>query len=535
MSAYSLLSGSDQVQSAANYGAGISNWALGGIGADDAYPGSASSAQALPSIEDHSGIDPGNAILAAKWQVCYAGIAKANSVIQQVPLVTDGSEAGAAGQAAIAEARFLRGVYHFELAKLWRNVPYASDTATYKAGNYDLPNQTGGVLTPIWDKIEADFAAAMPALPRTQPKANRANSFAAEAFLAEAYLYDHQYAKALPLLTDCISNGVTADGIRYGLDYFENNFNAATQNGEESVFSVQIFATSGLGNTDVVLNYPSSGFTGCCGVDVPSYSLVNAFKTNNLGYPEIAPDPDTGFPFYDDVNLINDHGVPATSAFSPTTETIDSRLDWTVGRRGIPFLDWGVCGGESWTSGYLSPYISKKNAAYRAASQGAYSYSFIRVAALYLWRAECEVELGMLSGAEADVNVIRARAANPVNWVNDIYGNPAANYRVGLYAGQFSSLGQDYARLYVLTEEQLEFAMEGQRFFDLQRHDGLYGGGAGIGFMASILNTYYKADNRIANPALTNANFTAGRDELYPIPSVQINLAGGKLKQNPNY
>jgi starch-binding outer membrane protein, SusD/RagB family len=466
------------------------------------------------------------------------GIAKANAVIQEVPLVKDGSETGIVGQAAIAEARFLRGVYHFELAKLWRNVPYASDTATYQAGNYDLPNQSGGVLTPIWDKIEADFAAAMAALPITQTEANRANSYAAEAFLAKAYLYDHQYAKALPLLTDCISNGITADGQKYGLDIFENNFNAATRNGQESIFAVQILANNGSGsqnnNTDVVLNYPGSGFTGCCGVDVPSYSLVNAFKTNNLGYPEIAPDPATGLPFYDDVNLINDHGVPATAAFSPTTETIDARLDWTVGRRGIPFLDWGVCGGESWTSGNLSPYISKKNAAYRAASQAAYSYSLIRVAALYLWRAECEVELGILSEAEADVNVIRARAANPVNWLSN-GSTPLANYRVGLYAGQFTSLGQDDARLFVLNEEQLEFAMEGQRFFDLQRHDGLYGGGAGTGFMGSVLNAYYKADNRIANPALSNANFTAGRDELYPIPSAQINLSGGKLKQNPNY
>jgi hypothetical protein len=478
-------------------------------------------------------------VLAAKWQVCYAGIAKGNAVIQEVPLVKDGSEAGAVGQAAIAEARFLRGVYHFELAKLWRNVPYASDTATYKAGNYDLPNQSGGILTSIWDKIEADFTAAMTALPRTQPQANRANSFAAEAFLAEVYLYDHQYAKALPLLTDCISNGVTADGQRYGLDIFENNFNAATQNGEESVFAVQIIANSSLGsqndNADVVLNYPGSGFAGCCGVDIPSYSLVNAFKTNQYGLPEIAPDPTTGLPFYDDVNLINDHGVPAAAAFSPTTESIDARLDWTVGRRSIPFLDWGICGGESWTSGNLSPYVSKKNAAYRAASQGAYSYSLIRVANLYLWRAECEVELGSLSLAEADVNVIRARAANPVNWVNNSSGNPAANYRVGLYSGQFSSLGQDDARLYVLTEEQLEFAMEGQRFFDLQRHDGRYGGGGGTGFMGGILSAYYNADNRTANPSLSNAAFTAGRDELYPIPSAQINLSGGKLKQNPNY
>jgi starch-binding outer membrane protein, SusD/RagB family len=540
--AYSILVGYYHGQSGPNYGSGITNWSFGGIGADDAYIGSLPNAQSadLPLIEDHTGINADNVFLASKWQTCYAGIARANSVMQEVPLVKDGSEAGSVGQNAIAEARFLRGVYHFELAKIWRHVPYVNENATYQGGNYDVPNQTAGTLTPIWDSIQADFAFAMSVLPTTQPQAGRANYYAAEAFLAKAYLYDHQYAKALPLLTDCISNGVTADGIKYGLDIYQNNFNPATKNGQESVFAAQIIANDGAGGQNDadpgdVLNYPGSTFTGCCGVNVPSYTLVNAFKVDANGLPEFETDAATGLPYYNDVNLPNDHGIPASAPFTPTNEAIDARLDWTVGRRGIPYLDWGICGGESWTSGNLTPYTSKKDASFRAANQGATSYSLIRVASLYLWRAECEVELGSLSFAEADVNVIRARAANPVNWVYQSNGTPAANYKVGLYSGQFTAKGQSYARLAVLTEEQLEFAMEGQRFFDLQRHDGLYGGGAGAGFMAGVLNAYYKADNRITNPDLSNAKFTVGRDELYPIPSAQIQKDGGKLVQNPNY
>src|ERR1700761_66685 len=131
--AYSILAGVYQGQPGPNYGSSIKNWSLGGIGADDAYIGSTTGAQSpdLSLIEEHDGINSNNSFLASKWQICYAGIAKANNVITEVPLVKDGSEAGAVGQLAIAEARFLRGVYHFELAKIWRNAPYVDETVTY--------------------------------------------------------------------------------------------------------------------------------------------------------------------------------------------------------------------------------------------------------------------------------------------------------------------------------------------------------------------------------------------------------------------
>lgn len=104
-----------------------------------------------------------------------------------------------------------------------------------------------------------------------------------------------------------------------------------------------------------------------------------------------------------------------------------------------------------------------------------------------------------------------------------------------MYTGQFAANGQAYARAALIMERQLEFGMEGQRFFDLQRQDSRFGGKAGTGFMAGVLNAYYKADNRITNPVLNSAKFTAGRDEVYPIPLTQIDIEGGKLKQNPLY
>jgi len=174
----------------------------------------------------------------------------------------------------------------------------------------------------------------------------------------------------------------------------------------------------------------------------------------------------------------------------------------------------------------------------------------IRFAEVILWRAECQVEANQLDSAQADVNTVRNRMKmHPEYWVHTYVDNadpskgftntPAANYVVGLYGTPastgFTTNGQAYARAAVYMEEQLETGMEGKRFFDLQRWDGVYGGPAGKGYMAGVLNAYIKADTRIPNPVLNGHTFTAGKNELFPIPQNEIDKEGGALKQNPMY
>ncbi len=100
----------------------------------------------------------------------------------------------------------------------------------------------------------------------------------------------------------------------------------------------------------------------------------------------------------------------------------------------------------------------------------------------------------------------------------------------------FSSQGQEYSRKAVRFERKLEFAMEGHRFFDLQRYD------KGTGYMADVLNAYIQHETSIPGynyQILKGAKFTKGTNELYPIPLPQIDLSvqnGTKtLKQNPGY
>jgi hypothetical protein len=569
--AYAMLHGWNNTyqQFSSPYATGLDNSPFGGYASDDAYKGSSTTDQApdAPEIENHT-VTSAIGYLEQKWQADYNGVQRANNAIEEIPLVTDGSLTAADAAEVTAEARFLRGVFQFDVAKVFRNVPYVGTSVYYGSTNDNPPNKG-----PIWDSIEADFIAAMAVLPKVQPNIGQANYYAAEAFLAKAYMFDHQYSTALPLLTDVITNGTNSAGTAFALGPYENNFNASTRNNSESVFCIQMTVDDGSGgqnsNPADILNFPAGDNTSCCGFYQPSYTLANAFQVDANGLPMFQIDPATGFPFYNDVDLPNDHGLLLTDPFTPPTNALDPRIDWTLGRRGIPYLDWGLCGGETWSRGDIVPYnpiknvfwaaqelTTSENSVWGATNQGtAINYNLIRLADVYLWRAECYVEANQLALAQTDVNTVRGRMANNHSyWVHQYLNNNtpqggfytddahlAANYVIGLYgtvAGtDFLSNGQEYAREAVYMERQLELGMEGHRFFDLQRYDGIFGGPEPTGYMAGVENAHIKADCRAPhpNPVLTGATFTANKNELFPLPQNEIDISGGVLKQNPGY
>ncbi len=624
--AYALLRGFNPAvqNNAGPWAVAPSNWVYGSVAADDAHKGSSSGDQPeIVSYETYNGL-PSGQYMNDKWTSIYAGVQRANDVLRIVPLSKDGSISAAYAAELVAEARFLRAVFHLEAAKLWRNVPYVDESISYEAGNYNVPN-----TAPIWPKIEADLTAAIAVLPATQPQPGRANVWAAKSFLAKVYMFQNKFKEANDVLKDIIANGMTANGQKYALVNFADNFNPSLKNSAESVFAVQNSVhdnANGLnGNAGDVLNFAAGGPAGCCGFYQPSFSFVNAFKV----------DPITGLPLfttYNDTDVQNDQGVPGSSAWSasvkylgplppkkpedpklgdavsvldptdtrfevvyqalvdntgvdPRTDngttwvkvftvdrgTIDPRVDYSVGRRGIPYLDWGVHPGAAWVRAQsdAGPYSPIKNIYYQAAkasTSDAYSgwatgqstannVNLIRFADVVLWAAECEVEVGALSQAQTYVNMIRFRASNTAGWVhtyvdrsNPLGGftnTPAANYKVSLYpAGTFDANGKAYAREAVRFERRLELGLEGHRFFDLQRYDS-----GAPGYMKTQLDAYVQHETTIKpfDPrmpvfnfsTLNGATFKKGKTELYPIPQSQIDLSlvGGAptLKQNPGY
>jgi len=525
--AYSLLDGIGS--GTTGWHAAASNWVYGGVDSDDAYKGTDAGDQPEISFIERYEALPNMVHMRGKWTHSYDGIARCNDVLQAVPSVKDMTDAEKTQ--VIAQARFLRGHYHFEAKRMWNMVPYI-DEKTYDPSNPNstkLPNDKN-----IWTNIEADFKFAADNLPETQSQRGRATRFAAMAYLARVFMHQSKFVEAKPLLDAIVNSG------RYRLVDFHDNFRAATNNNQESIFEVQYSVNDGTnggnGNQGDVLNWPyfsSAPGGGCCGFYQPSQNLVNAFKTDANGLPL--------FRTFNDADLKNDQGIPAASPFeADRTTPVDPRLDWTVGRRGVPFLDWGNMPGVTWIrdQAYAGPYTGKKWMYYRS-EEGtnthstnrrsvANNYRMIRYAAVLLWLAECEAEIGSLERARTLVNQIRKRAkdSRPVTLPD---GTPAANYVINEYPANspvFAS--KETAREAIRFETRLEFAMEGHRFFDLVRW----------GIADVVLNEYLRVEQRKRN-YLTGAVFRKGVSEYFPLPIDEItnSFVNGQptLKQNPGY
>jgi starch-binding outer membrane protein, SusD/RagB family len=543
--AYSLLDGIGGNKS--SWFSAASNWVYGSISGSEAYTGSEDGdgpRKAILPAEKFITLIPTNEALASKWGTVYDGVQRANDVLR---IMKKANDILPADQKRIeAEARFLRAHYHFEAKKIWNKVPFIDETITYENQNYHVSNEKD-----IWPDIENDLKYAVTNLATTPYKdaVGRATTYTASALLAKAYMFQKKFADAKPLLVTIINSGA------FELVDYHKNFNPGTKNSKESVFSVQMSVNDqsiGMnGNFGDQFNFPF-GFLfgsqpgGCCGYFMPSQYLVNHFKTEATGLPD--------FTNFNSSNVTNDEGFESSDSFTAYGGTLDPRLDWTIGRRGIPYLDWGNHPGKDWIrrQELNGPYSPKKNsyeksqethltdASYWFPGTTANNVNLIRYADVLLWAAEVEVETGNLAKAEEYVNLIRARAADPTGWVhtyvdpNDpslgFTNVPAANYFIKPYpAGYFTSIGQESSRKAVRYERMLELGMEGHRFFDLVRW----------GIADIEINSYFQKEKNLRT-YLNDAHFAKNKNEYFPIPQLQIDLSAGadgipKMKQNPGY
>lgn len=531
--AYSLLDG----VGGAGSGNGISssNWVFGSIASDEAYKGSTlGDLPDIMPIETYSAT-PSNSLFNSKWRVLYDAIQRCNDVLRIMALAEDMT--AAQKSAVAAEVRFLRGHYHFEAKKMWNQVPYVDETITYAANNLNVPNNKD-----IWPEIEADFKYAVENLPATQPLPGRANSWAAKAYLSKVYVFQGKFVGAKSLLTEVINSGVTSKGQKYGLIRFPDNFNAAHKNSAESIFAVQFSVNDNAdgrnGNRGDRLNGPYNwGPLGGSGFFQPSQSLVNSFRVDENGLPFL----DT----FNELDVKNDQGLTSIQPFTPDHMPLDPRLDWTVGRRGIPYLDWGNHPGQSAvreqaTGGPYAPiktvyYKSQQGVLSDASAQygvhTANNYAIIRFSDVLLMAAEAEAQTGDLGRATELVNQVRQRASDPGSWVHKYIDpnapekgfsqEPAANYKIGLYP-VFGDLA--FALKAIRFERKLELAMEGHRFFDLVRSK-----------TAGTELSKYIAKEKTLRAHYSTVTFTEGKNEYFPIPQAQIDLSRAVLQQNPGY
>ncbi|HEX7978359.1 MAG TPA: RagB/SusD family nutrient uptake outer membrane protein [Gemmatimonadaceae bacterium] len=511
--------------------AAASDWVWASITSDDAYKGSEpSDFNALNDIEMYywnTGLADG--VLNDKWKAIYEGVSRANATLNlMAQVVKDKPTAiSAADQKGITgEANFLRAHYMFEAYKIFGNVPYLREA--------DDIRKQAIAKSAVGDEIVKDLDVAIANLATTprNGQVGRATQWTAKAYKGKVLMYQKKYPEAKTVLEDVVKNGPY--DLETSFDHVWTGFKAF-ENGKETIFAYQASANDGEpsgnnANYGERLNFPHSGSPfGCCGFHQPSQNLVNYFRTDVNGLPLALSDSANW-------NKSNADLDAATGA----TTNLDPRLDWTAGRDGVPFKDWGKHD-PTWIRNQANGgfYSAKKNVHEKASGAqssvgwvntqlNSVNIHLLRYADILLLLAEDYVELGTPTLAEPLVNKVRARAmktaqgpgtgasdiAVPINSTSITW----AKYNIALWpVATFANQGT--ARDAVRAERRLELAMEGQRFYDLRRWGVLKqtidGYVNGVGGGAENTRRLYMA----------SAAPIAAKHDNFPIPSTQVELS----------
>jgi hypothetical protein len=205
------------------------------------------------------------------WNALFQGIRRANVVIENVPEI---SMDESLNTRFIAEARFLRAVYYFELVRAFGGVPIVTTT------NPELRIQRASVAD-TYQFIEDDLLFAINNLPEKDSygaeNLGRATTGAASALMGKVLLYQQKFDEAEPRLLAVVNSG------QYDLetDYYDAN-GPDGEHGVESILEVGAVSTTGGGgnqyaNTQGVRGTPNRGW----GFNRPSVDLRAAFENGD--------------------------------------------------------------------------------------------------------------------------------------------------------------------------------------------------------------------------------------------------------------
>lgn len=506
-----------------DWGASVFNWTFGGMYGGDANKGSDANDQSVLNTMELYTTLASNGYIDQKWRWVYKGVKRANKAIQVMANVTDMPEA--VRKSRTGELKFLRALFYFEGIKVFGAfIPWVDEAIT--ENNPLIHNDKD-----IYLNVLADLDDAIANLPNTQDTPGRVNVWAAKALKAKILMQKGDMAAAKPILKDVIENGKTSNGLAYGLeDDLDANFSSYTDNGKESIFAVQFSVdTNNNGNVGMSLCYPHGGSGapgGCCGFYQPSNELANSFKVDANGLPLL----DNSYRNGDPVSYRN----PSTEASAPLALNnnqipVDPRLDFAIGRFGIPYKDWGTPK-NGWVRDAANGgiYLPKKHVYSKAeeeaglASGGfsdgwapgsAMNLQYLSLRDCILLYAECLANDGELSQAMNQVNKIRTRAGLEPNIIK-INGVPAANYKIATYPTTHAAFTDKATCIKaVRMERKLELAMEGQRWFDLSRWGGEY--------MAGAVKDYIDFEKKYLAKFAT-ASYLPAAKTMFPIPDVQI-------------
>ncbi len=443
-----------------------------GVRADDLHSQSASFWAIGAQYDQFSTLVPTLPSIASLWSKWYRGVSRANFTISLAQTFENFSTPGLQAQ-IIAEARFLRGLYYFELVRLWGGVPLFEEAITSSEQEIFKPRSSAAE---VYAFIENDLISAASVLPTKggERTFGATTSGAALALLTKVYLYQEKWNDAVNSAEQVINQGV------YSLEAdFRNNFLQTTEFGLESIFEINyqdgLFA-GGFNNTGqqqegsgmwrwsfpfLSGSYPSfNNF-------IPRQDLVDFFDDS---------DQRKAATFLLPGQVLNSPGLAALN-FDPVPDNFGYAIGVNTGSKKY-FLTFEEV--QSLLNVEGSPLNEK----------------ILRYADVLLMHAEASIMGGGGDGA-GSFQMVVDRAYGT--------GNPAA---------------PNFSLQNIRDERRRELATEGwNRFTDLVRWELLDGN-----VIVPALEAIGKTD------------FTMPRDLLLPIPQQEIDTyPAGMLTQNPGY
>lgn len=407
---------------------------------------------------------------AALYTQIYEGILRSNLVIENAPGENQLTEEQRT--AFIAEAKFLRGFFHFFALQVWGTPPLVLEV---KKDLNDLasPNATQDEL---YAAILADFQAAYAGLPDKWDDANlgRATKWAARAFEGKVDVWKKDWDAAITAFEDVRANGP------YSLmPNYEDAFDFQKENNAESIFEIQFGGPFSDDNLWVFDDTHSEAFKASQGT-----ARVWYFDPTGPGVLGTdAPGGHMGF-FVPTQNLVNEYEPNDPRLFTNVYKTGDTY--YTIDGSSIAVLPYD----SSWSSTHYSikKYGGERNAKaadYSPNGQATYNNErWYRYAEMLLLYAEALIEKGRPADGMAVIN-------------NEV------RKRVGLGP---SPIGDPMKALQ--HEKRVEMAFEPHRWFDITRW------GLGPEIFGSRWNDKFN---------------------VFPFPQSEIDRSQGKLKQNPGY
>ncbi len=236
---------------------------------------------------------PSSGMYANCWKQHYEGIHRANDAIANLPKVPNLDEGKQ--KRLVAESKFLRAFFYYQLNILYRGVPLYLEPI-------ELDECTKGRETEetIWDAVIADLTDCInePNLPDKYASGNsnygRITKGAAYALRGKVYLWRKDYANAIADFQQIGNLGYSLFNGDYKALFKEEN-----ERSDEMIFSVQCIDESGYGNNLSFKMGTRTTFGSCWNDYYPSTDFVStyewkdgkSFDWNDVipGYNEMSP------------------------------------------------------------------------------------------------------------------------------------------------------------------------------------------------------------------------------------------------------